>query len=100
MLIAVFTAVLVGAVLGLRFNVFVLLPTAILALLCTGMAGAMVAMSAASIFVAIFSVCAALQIGYSFSLLIWLGVLYLLPEHSHTTLKIFDHDGRAESLRS
>jgi hypothetical protein len=36
-----------------------------------------------------FYVCAALQIGYSFSLLIWLGVLYLLPEHRRNS-NLFD----------
>ena len=67
--------------LGLRFNVFALLPATILALLCTGVVGAIVAASVVSIFFAMLYVCAALQIGYSFSLLIWLGILYLLPEH-------------------
>ena len=52
-----------------------------LALLCTGVVGAIVVASVVSILVTMFYVCAALQIGYSFSLLIWLGVLYLLPEH-------------------
>jgi len=81
LIVAVCAALLVGVALGLRFNVFVLLPATILALLCTGVVGAIVAASVVSIFFAMLYVCAALQIGYSFSLLIWLGVLYLLPEH-------------------
>jgi len=81
LIVAVCAALLVGVALGLRFNVFVLLPATMLALLCTGVVGAIVAASVPSIFVAMFYVCAALQIGYSFSLLIWLGVLYLSPEH-------------------
>jgi hypothetical protein len=114
MLIVAVCAALVGVALGLRFNVFVLLPATMLALLCTGVVGAIVAASVASIFVAMFYVCAALQIGYSFSLLIWLGVLYLLPEHRRNSnlldiglqhrpaLKMFNDnvDLGAESRRS
>jgi hypothetical protein len=69
LIVAVCAALLVGVALGLRFNVFVLLPATMLALLCTGVVGAIIAASVASIFVAMFYVCAALQIGYSFSLL-------------------------------
>ena len=114
LIVAVCAALLVGVALGLRFNVFVLLPATMLALLCTGVVGAIVAASVPSIFVAMFYVCAALQIGYSFSLLIWLGVLYLLPEHRRNSnlldiglqhrpaLKMFNDnvDLGAESRRS
>ena len=78
LIVAVCAALLVGVA---CFNVFVLLPATMLALLCTGVVGAIVVASVVSILVTMFYVCAALQIGYSFSLLIWLGVLYLLPEH-------------------
>jgi hypothetical protein len=54
LIVAVCATLLVGVGLGLRFNVFVLLPATMLALLCTGVVGAIVAASVVSILVACF----------------------------------------------
>ncbi len=55
---------LVGALLAQRFNVLSLLPTAILALLCTAVIDAVEEVQVLSILVAMFGVCTALQFGY------------------------------------
>ena len=57
-------AFLVGALLGQRFNVFSLLPTTVLALLCTAVVGAVEGARVLSILVAMFVVCTTLQLGY------------------------------------
>ena len=64
MLIAICTTVLVGALLGLRFRVFVLLPVTVLALLSIAVVGAAEGAPAMSIFVAMFFVGTALQLSY------------------------------------
>ena len=55
---------LVGALLAQRFNVFSLVPTTMLALLSTGVIGAIEGTRVLSIFVAMFGVCAVIQFGY------------------------------------
>jgi hypothetical protein len=55
---------LVGALLAQRFNILSLLPTAMLALLCTAVIGAVEQARVPSTLVAMFGVCTALQFGY------------------------------------
>jgi len=55
---------LVGALLGQRFSAWSLLPTTVLALVCTAGAGAAEGARVPSILVAMFGVCTALQFGY------------------------------------
>ena len=64
MLISICAAVLVGALLGLRFKAFILLPATMLALLTVAVVGAAEGEPAMSILVAMCSVCAALQLSY------------------------------------
>ena len=64
MLISICAAVLVGALLGLRFKAFILPPATMLALLSVVVVGAAEGEPAMSILVATFSVCAALQLSY------------------------------------
>ena len=55
---------LVGALLAQRFNVFSLVPTTMLALLCTAGAGAAEGARMMFVLLAMFGVCTALQFGY------------------------------------
>ncbi len=64
MLFGACTAALVGALLPLRCNVFMLIPTTIFALFITAVVGAVEKLPMMSIFVEMLVVSAALQIGY------------------------------------
>ena len=74
MMALLFLSSLVGAVLGQRFKVFVLLPATSLALICTIAAGVARAQDVWSIAIAAAGVTIALQIGY----LIGTGIRYLI----------------------
>ena len=64
MAIIAFIAFLVGALLGQRFNVLSLLPTTMLALLCTAVVGMAGGARLVSVLLAMFLVWLALQLGY------------------------------------
>jgi len=64
MLFGACTAALVGALLPLRCNFLVLIPTSVFALFITVGVGAVEKLPTMSIFVAILVVCVALQLGY------------------------------------
>jgi predicted Na+-dependent transporter len=85
MMTLLFISFLVGAVLGQRFKVFVLVPATSLALICTIAAGIARAQHIWSIAMAAVGVTIALQIGY----LIGTGIRYLIAADGPARRRFF-----------